>query len=530
MKWNPVEIDGTKFQEKYCVGKLTGKLLAASCFSDEKIKEILDTDTRLSTSQADCVQKACERIMQAREKKEKVFVGGDYDADGICSTAIMKKTLDVLGITNGYYIPDRFREGYGLSAKTVDLAHEKGYSLIITVDNGVRAHEALIRAKELGMDVIVTDHHEIAEEVEADLVVHPDYMEPEFRYLSGAGVVYEISVNLIGDQYPELLSLCAVALIGDVMPLYLETRKLVKRGLQLLSAGIPRSLSLLLYRHGDVNETDVAFSIVPKLNSIGRMNDTSNVNTLVPYLLCSDENALLSYSQALNAVNDERKRRSAMMSERAEELSDDSSFLVLKDASFEEGICGLVAGRIANSVHKPVLVLSENGEFLKGSGRSIPGFDLFSFLSPFEGKVAFGGHKAAVGITIRKDDYEEFVSYINTHITEYDLEREEETPAVMIDPSDVTFDTVNDMNVLSPYPKDMFQPYFAFVNPQNVKVVKAGKTIRYILGTQERTIECVAFPSRNLPLVAKPEILIGTLTVNRFRGTIKIQMNLEYIA
>lgn len=528
MKWDILDIDGSYYQDTYAVGKLTGKLLAASSFTDEKIQEVLNTDMVLSTSHADCVLQACKRILDAKDHNEKVFVGGDYDADGICSTAIMKKTLDQLGIANGYYIPDRFKEGYGLNKKTVELAFEKGYSLIITVDNGVKAHEALERAKELGMDVIVTDHHEIEEEVEADILVHPDFMEEEYRYLSGAGVAYEISRNLIGDHDQSLVTMCMVALIGDVMPLYRETRKIVKKGLQLLSHGIPRSLSLLLYHPSSVTETDVAFSIVPKLNSIGRMKDSSNVNTLVSYLLCENEAQLLSYSKALSKVNDERKKLSASMSEKAEQLLSNRPFEIITDSSFEEGICGLVAGRLSNTYHKPVIVMSDNGEVLKGSGRSIPGFDLFSFLSPFEKKVAFGGHKAAVGITINKSDYEELVSYVDENIFNFEL-KEENRRAVRLEPDDVSFDSVADLSLLSPYPKDMPEPDFAIVNPVNVQVVKTGKTIRYVISVQNRTIECVAFPSRNLKAAPNPKILIGKLTLNRFRGTVKLQMNLEYV-
>lgn len=528
MKWDILDIDGSCYQDTYALGKLTAKLLAASDLNDEKIREILNTDMVLSTSHADCVLQACRRIQSAKENHEKVFVGGDYDADGICSTAIMKKTLDQLGIVNGYYIPDRFKEGYGLNRKTVELVHEKGYTLIITVDNGVKAHEALQRAKELGMDVIVTDHHEIEEEVEADILVHPDFMEEEYRYLSGAGVAYEISRNLIGDHDQSLVTMCMVALIGDVMPLYRETRKIVKRGLQLLSHGVPRSLSLLLYHPSSVTETDVAFSVVPKLNSIGRMKDSSNVNTLVSYLLCEDEAQLISYSKALSKVNDERKKLSASMSQRAELLLSDRPFEIISDVSFEEGICGLVAGRLSNAYHKPVIVMSDNGEVLKGSGRSVPGFDLFSFLSPFEKKVAFGGHRAAVGITVNKSDFEELVTYVNENIQNYEL-KEENRKAILIHPEDVTFDSVADLSLLSPYPKDMAEPDFAFINPENVQVVKAGKTVRYLISAGNRTIECVAFPSRNLKTVEKPEKLIGKLTLNRFRGTVKLTMNLEYV-
>lgn len=528
MKWKVIESDGTKMCETYSVGILTGKILEASGFEDQTIREILDSDERITISKAPCILQACERILEAKKNHEKIFVGGDYDADGICSTAIMKYTLDALGIENGYYIPDRFKEGYGLHAHTVKLAYEKGYRLIMTVDNGVKAHEALVEAKRLDMDVIVTDHHTIEEEIEADIVVHPDYLEKEYAYLSGAGVAYQLALNLIGEN-DLLTALCGTALIGDVMPLYRANRRIVKRTLSLLNRGFPSPLTALLYKTGPCTETDIAFSIVPKLNSIGRMDDTSNVNTLIPYLLSTNQQVIDSYSASLNRVNDRRKALSASMSKKAEEIMDENSlFPIVHDSSFHEGICGLVAGRLANTYHKPVLVMSECGDLYKGSGRSVEGFDLFSFLSAFSYKEAFGGHKAAVGISIRKEHMEELVSYVNENIHEADLAGcEAETPAIRIDISDITFDTVSDLSILSPYPKDLIQPYFAIVNPPGVDMVHAGKTVRYPLGSN---IEAVIFPSKGIEAVEHPHLMIGTLGINRFRGKVTLQLGLEYIA
>lgn len=529
MKWKKITADPSAMMEKYHVGPLTGSILASSGFEKETIEEILDQDATITISHAGCIEKACQRILLAKSRHEKVFVGGDYDADGICSTAIMKRTLDRLGIENGYYIPDRFKEGYGLHASTVKLAYEKGYRLIITVDNGVKAHEALQCAKDLGMDVIVTDHHQIEEEIEADIVVHPDYMEEEYAFLSGAGVAYQIALNLLGQVDDTLTALCAVALIGDVMPLYRQTRKTVRRGISLISRGIPYSLAKLLYRPGPCTEMDIAFSIVPKLNSIGRMEDRSNVNTLIPFLLSENTQAIDAYVASLNQVNERRKQLSAQMSEKAEALlQEDEDFAILHDPSFAEGICGLVAGRIAGSYHKPVLVMSENGDLLKGSGRSVEGFDLFSFLSGFEKKEAFGGHKAAVGISIKKENLPELCAYVHENMKDVDLSGfEMETPAIVIDPSVITFDTVMDLSCLSPYPKDLLQPYFMLENPKIKEVVKAGKTVRYIVDTGKGTLEAVAFPSKNLPLVPHPSYLVGTVSINRYRGSVKLQMNLE---
>ena len=215
MKYQILDINEQEIASKYHLSSLVAKVLTKANLNDSQIQELLTHCDTLTKSNAKCVKEACKRILQAKDNHEKVFIGGDYDTDGICSTAIMKDVLDKLQIENGYYIPDRFKEGYGLSSHTVELAHAKGYSLIITVDNGVKAFDAIQKAKELGIDIIVTDHHQIDEEVPADIVVHPLYMEERFKYLSGAGVALELALNLIGENETHI-ALAAIALIGDV--------------------------------------------------------------------------------------------------------------------------------------------------------------------------------------------------------------------------------------------------------------------------------------------------------------------------
>ena len=312
-KYQFVEKDAAELCRKYDLPVLSGRLLAASGLDDDRIRELLFDDGQLHTSQAACVKQLCQRLLTARAKGEKVFIGGDYDADGICSTAIMKDVLDRLGIACGYYIPDRFREGYGLNPATVDMVADKGYTLIITVDNGVKAHAAIAKAHERGLEILVTDHHQIDEEVKADLVVHPDYMEPEFATLSGAGVALQISRSLLGDL-PFHTALAAVAAIGDVMPLWQESRRIVRQGLQAMRQGEAPALLSLLRSRDVIDAEAVGFQIVPRLNSVGRMNDLSNVNTLVPFLLSHDPAVITAYKTQLETVNEARRSMSAMMS------------------------------------------------------------------------------------------------------------------------------------------------------------------------------------------------------------------------
>lgn len=530
MKWDIFQVDESPFAHKWGTGRLTSKLLAASDLTNAQIAELLRGDDHLKRSEADCVRRACQRILQAKENHEKVFVGGDYDCDGVCATAIMKETLNTLGIENGYYIPDRFKEGYGLHAETVQMAYEKGYTLIITVDNGVKAHEALKKAQELGMNVIVTDHHVIEEEVEADIVVHPDYMEEDFAYLCGAGVALELSFNLIGMNHEDVISLAAVASIGDVMPLWRETRKIVKRGLALLKQGIPLSLSQLLYPGAEVNETAVAFNIVPKLNSVGRMSDLGNVNTVPLYLITKDRQASASYARQLNHINDVRKSLSESESRKAEIYLDEKDFQLIYQPDFHEGICGLVAGRIANKVHKPVLVMTDHEDLIKGSGRSVPGFNMFEFFSSFEETVSFGGHEMAVGISVFKKDYPLFSKHIEDKMKrENFVFQDAEEKAIAIDADDMTFDNIMDLQCLSPYPKELIKPYFAVYKGiiQNRK--ETARTIKYDVHGKDSQFEALLYKRKGLSEKKYPECFIGTPGINRFRGRITLQLIIEDI-
>lgn len=530
MKWNILDIDENSFASKWGTGKLTSKLLAASDLSDAQIAELLRGDDHLKRSEADCVKKACQRILQAKEKHEKVFVGGDYDCDGVCATAIMKETLNTLGIENGYYIPDRFKEGYGLHPETIQMAYEKGYTLIITVDNGVKAHEALKKAKELGMDVIVTDHHVIEEDVEADIVVHPDYMEDDFAYLCGAGVALELSFNLIGMNHDDLISLAAVASIGDVMPLWRETRKIVKKGISLLKQGIPVSLSQLLYPGAEVDETAIAFNIVPKLNSVGRMSDLGNVNTLPLYLITKDRQASAAYARQLNHINDVRKSLSESESRKAESYLNEKDFQLIYQPDFHEGICGLVAGRIANKVHKPVLVMTDHEDLIKGSGRSVPGFNMFEFFSSFEETVSFGGHEMAVGIAVSKKDYPLFQQHIEEKMKQENFVfQDEEEKAVAINAADMTFDNIMDLQCLSPYPKELIKPYFAVYGGTIKNRRETAKTIKYEIDGHNSQYEALLYKRKGLKELKNPDCFIGTAGINRFRGRITLQLIVEDI-
>ena len=526
MKYCPIVVDESRYVEQFGLPKLAAKAACLAGLTAQQVKELCECGT-MTLSRADCVKQACKRILAARDRHEKVFVGGDYDADGICATAIMKKTLTILGIENGYYIPDRLKEGYGLSVKTVHKAKEKGYSLIITVDNGVKAQEAIEAAHTLHMDVIVSDHHIIDSEVPADILVHPSFMEDDYSTLCGAGTALQISRALIGDD-PQLTAIAACASIGDVMPLWKETRRIVTAGLEIMNHGMPLSL-LQLVDQPYIDVQAIAFQIVPKLNAVSRMDDDSNVNTLIPYLLSEDPVLITNYAHELEQVNRKRKNLSARLVRKAEKLIDDSDFALLYDEAFESGINGLVAGKVASKYHRPVLVMADNGDLLTGSARSVPGFDIHAFFSDFKHLAGFGGHAMAAGISIKKEDLPAFREEIKEKMAAMDfVYQEPEVPVIACSTSDLTTDEIMGLQILEPYPKELLQPLFSIRDFHDIEVKRYRSVTRYTFQTGYGECYAVKFGGgADLPDV--PKEIIGRLDLNRFRDRITPQVVIEEI-
>ncbi|MDO5085741.1 MAG: DHH family phosphoesterase, partial [Erysipelotrichaceae bacterium] len=216
------------YQFKEAKKKLIDNVIEYNHLSEEQIQQLMDTNIELTKCQNHRLDRIVQRIYQAKDNHEKVFIAGDYDCDGIMAVTILKYTLDALGIENGYYIPNRFDEGYGLKGETVSKVASKGYSLIITVDNGISAFEALEVAKQLHMDVIVTDHHIQSQPIDCYEILHPDYLEQQFQGLCGAGLALLVSRCFFQENY--LVVFAMIATIGDVMPVLYENRKLIKYG------------------------------------------------------------------------------------------------------------------------------------------------------------------------------------------------------------------------------------------------------------------------------------------------------------
>lgn len=498
--------------------------------SDSSKWDYWTTKQRLApVSDASCMHKFVERINEAKKQHKKILVAGDYDCDGILATTIMVDGLTQMGIETGFYIPDRIKEGYGLHEETVSLAHQRGYQIIVTVDNGVKAQSALKLAKAYGMETIVTDHHCLDDTVDCDLLIHPDFLEPEFSTLCGAGVAYECIRMLAVDSDYHLI-LAAIASIGDVMQVTGQTRALIQNGLTLLNVSKEKHCSLLA-DDPILNEVSVGFQIVPKLNAIGRLSNLANVNNAVRYFLNQNDQKIRSFHMQITHLNDLRKKISNQMKETAlSKCVSSQPVIIVQDPSFHEGIIGLVAGSLCSQFQKPVIVFAKNPEGYKASMRSPRGFNCMDFLRDFSDYDALGGHDQAAGFSLHLHDYNSFVDYVRNKINSYEWELETKS-TLYVKPEELTVSTLEELDVLRP-----FGPGFEFpaieVDATQIKSFydfSNGKHRRYTL---DSGLTCIYF---NIPKTEKNKSVnairsfVGQPQMNYYRGTKRVNFVIDSI-
>lgn len=363
----------------------------------------------LKTTQNILFKQAKEIINQALIKHEKIMIFGDYDADGLCGTSILVWTLRSLGCDVGFYIPNRFTDGYGLNPDTTQRALSKGYRLFLTVDNGVSAHEGLNLIHEAKGQCIVIDHHPIHEDVNCSVLIHPDFLEEGYTTLCGSGLAHQLSRHLIG-EVPYMDVLAGIATLADMMPLWDHNRSLVQHALQVLNTSDFATIKALLKsKTSDINEEDLSFQLIPKLNAVGRLADIANPNRVVDYLCLDDLHQIESFAQQMETINQQRKDIHQSMYTLALSKPLNDSIIMIEDEQFHEGIVGITAGKLAQSFKKPSVVFHNNGLRLKGSARSYGSIDLRTLFEPALDLVTrFGGHASAAGLELKTENFEAF--------------------------------------------------------------------------------------------------------------------------
>lgn len=478
-----------------------------------------------------------ERVREAIAAGRRITVHGDFDVDGVCATALTIATLRELGADCDWFIPDRIGDGYGLSAENVRLLAERGTGLLLTVDCGITSVAEVALAGELGMEVVVTDHHQPAEQLPECPVLHPEVSGYPFKALCGTAVAWKLASALRGEEAVEHLDLVALATVADVVPLIGENRSLVKRGLAEIRRskrpGMRALMAAAKCEPDRLDESDLSFRLAPRINAAGRLY---RADAGVELFLTEDEKRAEAIAEELSRANAERRATEREVDAAAEnarrELSDElreARGLVVAGEDWHPGVVGIVASRLVERHHRPVVVISlgEDGAG-RGSGRSIPGFDLLAALQACaEHLEGFGGHRAAAGLQIRAENVaafrEAFAAHANRVLSEDDLRRTEKVDAI-VGGVGLGLDLAEELRQLAPF--GMGNPGVKLLVPSarvsDVRAMGEGKHARFSLHSGSHRALGVAFGRSSLGVEDEDVIDASVrLEVNHWNGSVE---------
>lgn len=492
------------------------------------------------------MEKAVERILKAIQHNEKMLIYGDYDVDGITSITVLKKFFQDREIAIDYYIPNRMEEGYGLNKEAIKHIAKNGYQLIITVDCGITSIEEVALANELGVEIVITDHHEVPEELPDAIAVvdakRKDSIYP-FNQLAGVGVAFKLiqalskKMDLPEKEYLKYLDIVCIGTISDIVPLVDENRVITKLGLKLVeqtkNVGLQELLKICAYSKVDSNT--ISFGIAPRINACGRLADAK---TALELFLTEDEEKAKAIATQLNIYNQQRQEMEKNIYDEAveklEEEKNTKNILVLAKEGWHHGVIGIVASKITEKYFKPSILICIEGEEAKGSGRSIPGFNLHEALTKNSLYLEkFGGHAMAVGVTLKTENFPKLKKELqeygqNSHICDI-------IPIIYIDEEitfkDISIETVAQLDLLQPFGEANKEPIFACRNVkiQSIRTLSEGKHIKLTLKDDNFYLDVVGFQMGNLAeefkLGDKVDV-VGTLEINEFNGAKKVQMRL----
>ena len=487
------------------------------------------------------MSKIITRINEAIDQGEPILIYGDYDADGVTGTSILVRCLRELGALVDYYIPNRFYEGYGPNEDAFMQAIADGYQLVITVDNGIAGVDEAEILLEHGVDLIITDHHQVKETLpRAYAILHPELDENyPFHHLSGAGVALKVAEALLQEVIPEdFYAIAMLGTIGDVVPLIDENRSIVKRGLAALREteieGLNAMMDLAGTEKSEVTEVNVGFELCPRLNAPGRMDEAAlSVECLIAE---SEEEAKLIADQ-IESFNSERQKVTQKVLEEATKLVDAKTLakkkvVILYSPNWHEGILGIVAGRLAKQWQKAVFVVTDDHEgFLKGSARAVEGYHLFELLNKCQDLIErFGGHALAAGITFAPENLQALEDKMNELLQEVEV-----TPSLQVDLSlplaDLNISFVEQLSILAPFGEGNRPPVIELKNVYVKNVKPIGNKLQHLKFTlyqEKHSVDVIAFNQAPLAMYLTPDTLfsfVGEVKINEWNGNRSVQFH-----
>ena len=555
-KWEgfPInELEVAEIARKHNINELLARiLLNRNINTDEKIIKFLHpkiedlNDPYLFND----MEKAVSRILEAVNKKEKITIYGDYDVDGITSITVLKKFLDEIGAQVDYYLPNRLSEGYGLNQNALDIIRARGTQLMITVDCGISAYDEIEYAKSLGLEVIITDHHECPEILPTALAIidakRIDNKYP-FNSLAGVGVSFKLiqaicmRLGLTSETYLKYLDVVCLGTVADIVPLVDENRIIVKYGLDTIKNTKNVGLKSLIETSGynEIDSTAISFGLAPRINACGRMGQAE---LALKMLLTDSEEEAMEIAVNLQTMNKQRQEVEKVIMDDAVKIIEENKLyndnvIVVGNEKWHHGVIGIVASKITETYYKPSILVCFEGDEGKGSGRSVEGFDLHEALSACgDNLLKYGGHEMAIGLTLKKSEFSNF----RKAIIEFAKDKipDDLMPVVKYDAEirtkDISKDTIESLKLLEPYGEANHSPVFVYKNVKvdSVRTLSNNKHLKLNVKEGNCVFNAIAFnmgdKKDTIKMGDKVDIL-HYLELNRYNGYESVQLNVKDI-
>lgn len=553
-KWEYYETDETKVKEiaeQFQLPTLVANILVnRNITQKDKIEVFLNPNRNdfYSPYLLNDMEKAVNRIQKAIQEHEKVVIYGDYDVDGITSITVLKRFLAEQQLQADYYVPDRLEEGYGLNKKAMEHLAQKGYQLMITVDCGITAMEEVDYATELGMETIVTDHHEPLDTIPKALaVVNPKRKDSTYPFqgLAGVGVVFKLiqaiseKLGLPEKAYLKYLDLVCIGTISDIVPLIDENRVITKLGLKLVAVTKNIGLRELIksIKLKKIDSTSISFGVAPRMNACGRMGKADEA---IELFLTENVAEAHEITEKLNRYNSnrqiiEKRIFQEAMDRIAKDHIDQENSIVLGGENWHHGVIGIVSSKITETFYKPSILICFDGEEGKGSGRSIMGFDLHKALCESSAYLdKFGGHEMAVGLSLQRKNFEPFKKKFQEIIEVSNIQ--EMLPVIKIDADldlkKISLQTVEELMQLEPFGEQNKVPILGFKNLKidAIRSLSDGKHLKLSLKYSNGWLDAIGFNMGELVeqyRIGDKVDVVGTLEINQFRDRKNLQVNLK---